>query len=347
MIEGRLLYLLENNTALLFHRVSFYKVNLETRKKTPICRMPIGRGTTLLSKFRPFSRLIRLEPKCTGRLSETEFVVSLLGACWLIDIGNRTYKKLFENPKGFSDVINFCSTTEGIYWGDYGRNTEYRSVKVYHLSRNHQVTVVHTFAPGMVRHIHNIIEDRNGFLLFTGDNEAKAGIYKANKDWTKVNPWKIGKPRYRAVVGFSCQEGVLYATDSVESENHLRLIKPDGTELELSPINGSCIYGGEIRNHYLFSTTVEPHEGECILKIFSNKLGNGIKSRDVHILVVDKKDLNVKVVRRYKKDCWPMKLFQYGRVLFAGGQKNVSNFWCSPVACKKYDGKSIKIELNK
>ena len=40
-----------------------------------------------------------------------------------------------------------------------------------------------------------------------------------------------------------------------------------------------------------------------------------------------------------------MKLFQYGRCIFAGGQEKQNVAWGSPVACKKYDGKTIKIEL--
>ena len=63
------------------------------------------------------------------------------------------------------------------------------------------------------------------------------------------------------------------------------------------------------------------------------------------IVAVSKKDLTVRQMASYKKDRWPMKLFQYGRCIFAGGQQNTNTVWCSPVACKRYDGKTIKIEL--
>lgn len=344
-IKGRLLYLLADNTGLLFHSMSFFLVDLTTGEKTFLCKLPVGKKTELLSRSRILSRLKRLEPKCAGRLSDTEFVISLLRSCWLVDVEKRTCQKLCDNPAGFSEVINFCSTKDGVYWGDYGRNNQLMRITAYCLGKDKQVSKVHTFEAGTVRHIHNIVEDGDGFLLFVGDNEEKAGIYRVNSDWTEVKPWKTGLQKYRAVVGWPYLGGVLYATDSVETENHIRYITADGKEKELTDLNGSCIYGCETKDYYLFSTTVEPHEGGGKLSLFFEKLGGGIKSRDVTIVAVNKMDLSVRQVAKYRKDGWPMKLFQYGRCIFAGGHQGSNTVWCSPVACKKYDGKTIKIEL--
>lgn len=347
-LKGRLLYLLDSNTGLLFFGMSFSLVDLTTGEKIFISRFPVGKKTALLSQWRILSRLKRLEPKCAGRLSKTEFVVSLLRSIWIVDVEKKTCQKLCDNPEGFSEVINFCSSPDGVFWGDYGRNSQLREVSVYCLrltAYGLQLNKVYTFEAGTVRHIHNIVQDGDGFLLFIGDNEAKAGIYRANKDWTDVKPWKTGQQKYRAVVGWPYQGGVLYATDSVESENHIRLITAAGDEKNLALLNGSCIYGCETKDYYLFSTTVEPHEGGGLKALFVDSLGGGIKSRDVTIVAVNKKDLSVRQVASYKKDRWPMKLFQYGRCIFASGQTNTNEAWCSPVACKKYDGKTIKIEL--
>ena len=348
LIKGRLIHLLNEKTGLLFYRMSFFTVDLTTGEKESVCKMPIGKKSALLSRSRILSRLKRLEPKCAGRLSETEFVVSLLRCIWLVDVEKRSCKKLCDNPEGFSEVINFCSTKDGVYWGDYGRNNQFTKVNVYSLrltAHGLQLNKVYTFEAGTVRHIHNIVEDGDGFLLFVGDNEEKAGVYRVNNDWTEVKPWKTGQQKYRAVVGWPYHGGVLYATDSVETENHIRYISHEGEEKELVALNGSCIYGCETKDHYLFSTTVEPHEGGGKLSLLFEKLGGGIKSCDVTIMAVSKNDLTVRQVASYKKDGWPMKLFQYGRCIFAGGQQNTNSVWCSPVACKKIDGKSIKIEL--
>lgn len=344
-VKGRLLYTLDTTTGLLFHKMSFYRVDLTTGEKTFVCKMPVRKKTALLACSRILSRLKRLEPKCAGRLSETKFVVSLLRSIWIVDAEKKTCQKLCDNPEGFSEVINFCSTEDGVYWGDYGRNSEHREVTIYRLGVDHQIKVMHTFPTGTVRHIHNIVEDGNGFLLFVGDNEKQAGIYRVNCDWTEVKPWKVGEQKYRAVVGWQYQGGVIYATDSVETENHIRFITAEGEERNLAPLNGSCIYGCETKDYYLFSTTVEPHEGGGLKAMFVDSLGGGIKSRDVTIVAVSKKDLYIRQVASFKKDRWPMKLFQYGRCIFAGGQTNYNEVWCSPVACKKYDGTSLKLNL--
>lgn len=344
-LNGRLLYLLDDNIGLLFYGMFFYLVDLSTGKRTLVSKLPVGKKTSLLSQLRVLSRLKRLEPKCAGRLSETEFVVSLLRSIWLIDVQKKTCVKLCDNPEGFSEVINFCSTLDGVYWGDYGRNTEHKELKIYKLGTDRQISVFHTFKAGCVRHIHNIVKDEEGFVLFVGDNEEQAGIYRVNQDWMEVNPWKTGQQKYRAVVGFPYKGGVLYATDSVETENHIRLITAEGEEKKLAPLNGSCIYGCETKDYYMFSTTVEPHEGGGIKALFFEKLGGGIKSRDVTVVAVAKKDLSIRQVAKYRKDGWPMKLFQYGRCIFAGGLQGSNEVWCSPVACKKYDGKSIRIEI--
>ena len=343
-LKGRLLYLLNDNTGLLFEKMSFFIVDLTTGEKTFVCKLPFGKKTEFLSCSRILSRLKRLEPKCAGRLSDTEFVISLLHSCWLVNVEKRTCQKLCDNPKGFSEVINFCSTKDGVYWGDYGQNCGLREVRIYRIGADHQISVMHTFAAGTVRHIHNIVVDGDGFLLFVGDNEEKAGIYRVSSDWTEVKPWKTGQQKYRAVVGWPYRGGLLYATDSVESENYIRYITAEGEE-ELTALNGSCIYGCETKDYYLFSTTVEPHEGGGKLSLLFEELGGGIKSRDITIVAVSKKNLSVRQVAKYRKDDWPMKLFQYGRCIFAGGVQNTNTVWCSPVACKKYDGKSIKIEL--
>lgn len=345
-LKGRLLYSIDKNKGLLFRQMSFYSVDFKTGTCDFLCRLPVTKKTLLISHSRLLSRLKRLEPKCAGRLSKTKFVVSLSRSIWLIDVKEKTCIKLRETPKGFSEVISFCSTANGVYWGDYGRNTAHNEVNIYHLGLDLQAKIVYTFTARAIRHIHNIVETTDGYLLFAGDNEEKAGIYRVNQDWTEIKPWKTGQQKYRAVIGFPYKGGALYATDSVETENFIRLISANGEEKIITAINGSCIYGTDTKDYFLFSTTVEPHEGGGIKNLFSNSLGNGIKSKDVHIIAVNKDNLSVRIVKKYKKDIWPMKLFQYGRVIFAGGQENYEKYvWCSPVACKKYDGKTIKIEL--
>ena len=345
MKDGRLLYKRDKKIGLLFKNLAFYWVNFEDGKTKLIAHIPTDRKKRLLCHFHLLNRLLRLEPRCAGLLDENRFVVNVLGKVWLLNAQEHQVTELIKLRKGYS-LLNFCEREGCLYWGYYGANPNYEEINIYRLGKDLKLTVVYRFPAGSIRHIHNIIKDGDGFVVLTGDNEPQAGIYRANFDWSNVIPWKAGEQKYRAVAGFPYREGFLYATDSVETENHLRLIKADGTEKILTAINGSCIYGGETKNYYLFSTTVEPHEGGGIKKLFSNQLGGGIKSKDVHILAVSKKELSVRIIKQYKKDFWPMKLFQYGRAPFAGGQENATDgVWCYPIACVGTKGRSEYITL--
>lgn len=330
---------------MLFYHLAFYRVNLSNGEKDLIARLPASKKQKLLCRFSLVNRLLRMEPRSAGRLDENRFVVNVLGKVWLLDCKGSSVIELLHLRPGYS-LLNFCEQHDCLYFGDYGANPKYDEINIYRIDKKLNLTTAYQFPGGSIRHIHNIIQDGDGFIVLVGDNEEQAGIYRANADWTVVKPWKTGEQKYRAVVGFSHKGGLLYATDSVETENHLLLVEADGTERVLAAINGSCIYGGETKDYYFFSTTVEPHEGSGIRIMFSNQLGGGIKSKYVHIIAVKKDDLSIRIIKQYKKDCWPMKLFQYGRASFAGGQEKATDgIWCYPIACVGTKGRSEFVKI--
>lgn len=346
-IKGTLLWHNDKDKGLLYNNLSFYSINLVTGETELLARLPVKGWKSMLCKVRVANRLFRLEPRSFVRCQRDKYLISVLHKVWLLDLKKKELIPIFESRRNFSDNLNFCEYDGNVYWGDYGINVIHEPINIYKMDNEGNVNIVYTFPQGDVIHVHNIFLDENKshFWVLMGDNEAKAGIYKASLDWKEVTPVKVGEQCYRSVVGFPYNGGILYATDSVDYDNHLRLVENDGSEKVLAPINGSCIYGGETMDFFLFSTTVEPRAGAGFKHIFENRLGGGIKSWDVHLIAVSKKDLSIRIVKKFRKDWLPMVLFQYGRVRFAGGQENYNSVWCSPVACKKYDGKTIKIEL--
>ena len=346
-IRGQLLDLLDMENGLVFDECSIYQATLSNDNRDLIVRLPISWWKRVLSKFRVVGRLLRLDPRCVICVSSERFLISVLHKIWLLDLNSRSLTCVFESRNQFSDNLNFCEYNGNVYWGDYGINVIHEPINIYRMDKEGNVDIVYTFPQGDVIHVHNIFldETKSHYWVLMGDNEDKAGIYKASLDWKEVTPVKVGKQCYRSVVGFPYNGGLLYATDSVDYDNYLRLIEKTGSEKVLAPINGSCIYGGETKDYFLFSTTVEPKAGAGFKHIFENRLGGGIKSWEVHLIAVSKKDLSITIVKKFRKDWLPMVLFQYGRIRFAGGQQDSDAVWCSPVACKKYDGKTIKIEF--
>lgn len=345
--KGTLLWVNEKNRGLVYRNLSFFDVKLNSGESEYIAKLPIKGWKRFLCRFRIANRLLRLEPRSFIRLQNGNYLIGLLHKVWLLDVEAKELKPVFESRKNFSDNLNFCEYDGCVYWGDYGINVIHEPINIYRMDKDGTVCTIYTFPKGDVIHVHNIIldETKAHFWVLMGDNEDKAGIYKASLDWKEVTPVKVGKQCYRSVVAFPYNGGLLYATDSVDYDNHLRLIEEDGSENELTPINGSCIYGGETKDYFMFSTTVEPKAGAGFKHIFENRLGGGIKSWDVHLIAVSKKDLSIRIVKKFRKDWLPMVLFQYGRVRCAGGQQASDILWCSPVACKMYDGKTIKVNL--
>lgn len=331
-----------------YRHFRFFIENMNDCKRS--CRVIVKAGliNRILSYVRLTDRLFRMEPRSLERITEGLFVYSFKNTVSILDVLNKMIVPIQQSRMGFSTVLNFCSDGNNVYWGDYGNNGGYDEVNIYKITKDHIPHIVHSFPKGAVRHIHNVIYDSQNryFWVLCGDNEDNAGIYKANTDWTQVAPFKTGEQKYRAVVGFPHQGGLLYATDSVETENHLRYIEADGKEQVLTPINGSCIYGTEIKDYYIFSTTVESHEGGGLRNMISTELGGGIKSRDVHLVAVRKSDMEVRVIEKYRKDIWPMKIFQYGTMLFPGGQEQNDDLWFNAMACKGVDGKDLHFIKN-
>lgn len=338
-MKGKVLYRIADSTFLIYKGYSFY-INGEK-----IVSVNFSLSKRLLSKIRPFCRLLRLEPRCTCKLDDNRFIVCFLHKLWVLNTTEKTFKLVTDCRDGWSDPLNLCLCKGAVYWGDYGNNPNHNTVNIYRVDADLKVSIVYTFEPGRVRHIHNVIWDEKNsqFYILTGDLEPSSGIYVADENWSVVNPILVGNQQYRAVMGFPTAKGLIYATDSVVSQNSIFLLEDENPRI-LSFFPGSCIYGCETKTHFVFSSTVEPPEGRGLLSLFSYKLGHGISDRQAHLITVRKSDYQVKEIFQSHKDFLPMKLFQYGSIMLPQGQCDNTDLVYYIMACQG-DGKSNLIKL--
>lgn len=299
-----------------------------------------------LSKFRLMSRLFRLEPRCAEKLDNERYVIEFKRAIWLVNTKKKCIEKLMTCSDGFSGTLNFCSDGENVLWGDYGSNYNRNVVNIYRCDQQEKVTIVHTFNPGEIRHIHNIIWDKKigRFWILTGDTDEESAIFQADKNWSYLEKIIGGSQKYRAVAAFPYKDGLIYATDAVEKQNYLYYFSHITKKSEqLCEINGSCIYGGENADNFFFSTVVEPTEISAHPK-YLYTLGKGIKDWNVNVVKVSKIDGSISVVMKLKKDLWPMRYFKYGCAVFPHGQEESKDMIVYPIAVKKYDGRNLIIK---
>lgn len=293
-------------------------------------------------KSRMLVRLFRREPKFAVPIDDHRMIIAGFRKLLMVDVNKKEAQLLSESRDGFSDPLNICKAEKNwlMIWGDYGSNPNHDVIRVYGLKQDLTTEIIFSFHEKQIRHIHNIIPRLDGgYYIFTGDQEESAGIYVADDSFRKVDPVRIGTQQFRAVVGFDTEHGLLYATDAVNEQNFVYLLK--GNELEIiAKLNGSCIYGIAFKGSYYFATTVEPDENNRgITSWISRKRGAGILSDDVTLIKIDA-EMKTRIVASYKKDNWPMKLFQYGSIQFPHGESD--KLWIYPVAVKRMDGTSVE-----
>ena len=287
--------------------------------------IPLSKIRQLLSHIRLTNRLLRLEPRLAVALTEKEYIVVFQRKIFLLNISKKCITEAYPVREGFSNPLNICSMKKYgqavAYWGDYEINEGKKSINIYKYQVGAPPKVCYTFKEGLINHVHQIIFDpyRERFIIFTGDFGKEVGIYTADNRFTNVEPLFVGNENFRACQGIVTEDGLLWATDAVMKENHLFYLsfnQPDKIR-DLATLNGSVIYGLPINDGLLFSTTVEsyPSNNRGFSKFLDDRIGPGIKSRDVDLMFVSK-DLKVQLLHRFRKDCWPMRLFQYGQIQF-------------------------------
>ena len=111
-------------------------------------------------------------------------------------------------------------------------------------------------------------------------------------------------------------------------------------------ISGSSIYGCRYGGDLVFSTTVEP-DGQVsgLRALFSRKRGDGILDQYCHLYIGNIKD-GFKDVYSVEKDNWPYALCQFGTLQFPSGLNSTNKLLVYHMATKKYDCKTISLELN-
>jgi hypothetical protein len=273
----------------------------------------------------------------------------------ILSIGNMIYELNLVNgglskgwycgegirPLIFAAVNNVEGFDDGIYFGGYLGNRAKKPVHVYKRIGVDDWKVVYTFPQGTINHVHNIVADpyRNCLWIFTGDFGEAAAIWKVTDNFKKVERVACNDQRYRACVVFALPEGLLYATDAPFADDYIYLMNPDTMETkELFPIHGSCIYGCQWKDKYVFSSTVEG-DGRNTSRMefyFGRKRGAGIKDDYVHMYMGNLQE-GFKEIYKEKKDGMPYYTFQFGVFKFPYGVNNTNTLYFQPVATKKND----------
>jgi hypothetical protein len=318
-----------------------------------ICSLPTTRLFGFLSHFRLFERLLRLEPRCAVFIISEQVLLSFRGSCFRVDLQHGkvqpecNFRQGMSNPLYFSLVRGVKGLPESILYGDYWSNSNLESVRVYSrgLKGNTAWNILTEFPPGEVTHIHNIISDikRNRILIFTGDANNESGIWEYRIGDVKPKSLVRGEQLYRACSGYVYNDDLYYATDTPQEENFLVKLCLDTLAVEkLGSLEGPIIYSAKLKNSFIFSSSVEADTNlKGINYLLSRRKGLGIKSNDS--VVYSFNGIDILEIGRFKKDLYPMGLFQFGNVSFYTSE-NSAHTYAYGMSLSNLDGKILKFD---
>ncbi|RCU43290.1 hypothetical protein DU002_18645 [Corallincola holothuriorum] len=249
-----------------------------------------------------------------------------------------------RGPLKFCEVKGIPGFSDSICFGEYFGNHERKSIKIFQRKIDGAWLSPFKFENGEINHVHALIPDVTNecIWILTGDFEHSAAIYQARNDFQDVELILGGEQKFRSCVAFPVSNGILYATDTQMENNSIRLLtqkQGQWVSEKLFDINGSCIYGCEIKDFYIFSTSTEPSEKRkgFLRKLFDNKPASGILENKSDILSVRKSDFDFKLVASVNKDVWPYRLFQFGTIMFPSNSDNSNRLYAYNVGSKSND----------
>jgi hypothetical protein len=116
--------------------------------------------------------------------------------------------------------------------------------------------------------------------------------------------------------------GLFFASDTPLERNYIYFLDRKGHVSKLSAIPSSSIYGCQNQTGIFFSTMVEPSDIN--------------QTKDVHLVGSANGD-SWDTVAAWRKDRWPMKLFQYGNAFLPDGDNQTDLLAVSTIAVEKAD----------
>lgn len=310
------------------------------------------RKERIFGRFRILSRILRLGIRAAIAVDDSAIIFSLGNIIYEFNVIDGHLSKGYTcddgvRPLSFSHISGIYGFDDGVYFGGYVRNFEKNPVHIYYRNGVDAWKIVYTFPQGAINHVHSIIADsyRRCLWILTGDFDDSAAIWKVSDGFKRVERFVSGDQKWRGCVAFAIPDGLLYATDAPFAKNHIYLLKEDGKSSIVGDLSGSCIYGCNWKDKYVFSTVVEPDgRNESMLRLlFGWKRGSGIIDNNARIYWGDIKDGFIELYKE-NKDYYPF-IFQFGAFKFPSGINNTENLYFQPMATAKNDMRLIGFSL--
>lgn len=277
-------------------------------------------------KNRLCSRLFRDGFHALAILPTGALVAALPGAIITLRPNQTEFRVTHRITRG-TRPLHITPVPDGaVYWGEYFDNAARDEVHIYaSTDGGENWAIAYTFPKSAIRHVHNIVYDRWADCLWvlTGDYGDECRILRATCDFTRVETVLQGNQQARAVALVPAEDGLYFSSDTPLEKNYVYRFHRQGELSQLAPISSSSIYGCRIANRVFFSTMVEP--------------GDVNPDRHVRVYGSDQHAADWQSLLAWKKDRWPMSLFQYGNAVLPNGTNSTAYLAVTTIAVENDD----------
>jgi len=284
-----------------------------------------GIRRSLTSRFRLSSRLFRDGFHALAVLPSGNLVGAVPGAIVTVKRGEQIFQVTHRIERGTRPLHITAAPDGRVLWGEYFDNAQRAEVHIYQ-SCDQGITweVAHTFPARSIRHVHNIVYDRwdDCLWIFTGDYGSECKIIRASRDFASLDEVTAGNQQARAVAAVVAAEGIYFASDTPLEKNFIYFLDRRGKIHTQAPIPSSSIYSCRNRNAIFFSTMVEPSEVSLTRLVNLTGSYNGT---------------NWQKIAAWRKDRWPMRLFQYGNAVLPDGDNSTEFLAATTAAVQNAD----------
>lgn len=306
-----------------------------------IAKAPCPAKRRLIEKSRLLSRLFRHEIRGAVVLTDGAKVVATRQGLYYGQSGQMLLTAACIpplTPEIRQPMTITADSQDRILWGEYWDNPDLRSVRLFvSYDRGRSYEPFFSFKPGEIKHVHNIVEDRDEgcYWVLVGDHSRQAGIGRLSRDLRSFDWFVKGEQKYRAVCVFPFADRLVYATDSEKEPNYIcSLDKQTGRQEKICPVPGSCIYAARFGKWFIVSTSAEYFAFDTI----GSKAATLWASCDC---------ADWQQVFTASKDVWHKKYFQFGSLILPRGQWGSDRIVFSGQAVKQYDNVTCIAEITK
>ncbi|HLV88187.1 MAG TPA: hypothetical protein VKV39_14470 [Candidatus Sulfotelmatobacter sp.] len=271
------------------------------------------------------ARLFRAGFHALAVLPSGAFVGAVAGAIVSLRPGEREFRATHIIARGTRPLHVAVTSNGALFWGEYFDNSARDEVHVYASSDSGTSwQVAYTFPKSEIRHVHNIVHDpwEECLWVLTGDYGDECRILRASNDFSRVETVLKGNQQARAVAFVPAVDGLYFSSDTPLEQNYIYRLDRSGNLTRLASINSSSIYGCRVRERVFFSTMAEPSEvnRDGLVRIYG---GSALTAWESQL--------------KWKKDSWPMGLFQYGNAILPDGDNSTSFLAATTVAVHSDD----------